>query len=66
MLDLDNDGRIDRSEYNAGFDVLDADHDNRISAEEFGAVSCAPFHLLDTDSNDSNNDSNNDNDNNNI
>ncbi len=46
-LDTDGDGKPSRAEYNAGFDVIDADKDGFITRKESGAVSLAPFKLLD-------------------
>jgi Ca2+-binding EF-hand superfamily protein len=48
-LDTDGDGKLSKPEYNAGFDVIDADKDGFITRSEFGTASLAPFSMLDKD-----------------
>ena len=51
MLDANNDGRIDRREYEYAFDVLDIDSNVNVSWAELNCASHAAFNLLDKDNN---------------
>ena len=47
MLDIDQDGKLSREEYQVGFSLMDLNHDGFIDEEEFNALPGCDFGVLD-------------------
>ena len=52
MLDIDQDGKLSREEYEVGFSLMDLNHDGFIDKEEFNALPGCDFGVLDDEVND--------------